>query len=88
MVGLISLAVFILLGVTALWVKGIDDMHKNHPDYKGEDLFGEEEISYSQLDEFTIEFEDWIRVCKLKQRPYDFEDIEKLLEIYKEEKDL
>jgi len=42
-VGLISLAVFILLGVTALWVKGIDDMHKNHPDYKGEDLFGEED---------------------------------------------
>lgn len=25
------------------WVKGIDYMHKNHPDYKGEDLFGEEE---------------------------------------------
>lgn len=35
--------------------------------------------------DFAIEFENWIRVCKLKQRPYDFEDIEKLLEIYKEE---
>ena len=23
------------------WVKGIDYMHKNHPDYKGNDLFGE-----------------------------------------------
>jgi hypothetical protein len=22
------------------WVKGIDYMQKNHPDYKGEDLFG------------------------------------------------
>ena len=43
MVGLISLGVFILIGVAALWVKGIDDMHENHPDYKGEDLFGEEE---------------------------------------------
>jgi len=43
MVGLISLAVFILLGVVALWVKGIDEMHENHPDYKGEDLFGEDE---------------------------------------------
>lgn len=42
MVGLISLAVFILLGVVALWVKGIDEMHEKHPDYKGEDLFGEE----------------------------------------------
>ena len=43
MMGLISLAVFILLGVVALWVKGIDEMHEKHPDYKGEDLFGEEE---------------------------------------------
>jgi len=22
------------------WVEGIDYMHKNHPDYKGDDLFG------------------------------------------------
>ena len=39
-------------------------------------------------DEFAIEFADWIRVCILKRRSYDFENIEKLLEIYKEEKDL
>ena len=26
----------------AVWVEGIDSMHKNYPDYKGEDLFGEE----------------------------------------------
>lgn len=43
MVGLIALAVFILLGVVALWVKGIDEMHENHPDYKGEDFLGEDE---------------------------------------------
>ena len=42
MVGLIALGVFILLGVVALWVKGIDEMHEKHPDYKGEDLFEEE----------------------------------------------
>ena len=42
MVGLISLGVFILLGVVALWVKGIDEMHENHPDYKGEDFLNEE----------------------------------------------
>ena len=24
------------------WVKGIDYMQKNHPDYKGEDLFDED----------------------------------------------
>jgi hypothetical protein len=28
---------FVLLGIVALWVKGIDNMHENHPDYKGED---------------------------------------------------
>ena len=39
-------------------------------------------------DEFAIEFADWVRVCKLKQRPYDFDDVKKLLEIYKDEKDL
>lgn len=26
-----------------LWIRGIDDMQKNHPDYKGNDLFGEPE---------------------------------------------
>ena len=25
------------------WVEGIDYMHKNHPDYKGDDLFGFDE---------------------------------------------
>jgi hypothetical protein len=39
-------------------------------------------------DEFAIGFADWVRVCKLKQRPYDFENIKELLEIYKDEKDL
>ena len=39
-------------------------------------------------DEFAIGFADWIRVCKLKCRPYDFDNIERLLIIYKEEKRL
>ena len=26
--------------VSFFWVKGIDNMKENHPDYKGEDLFG------------------------------------------------
>ena len=43
MVGLIILAVFILLGVVALWVKGIDEMHEEHPEYKGWELYNEEE---------------------------------------------
>jgi len=39
-------------------------------------------------DEFAIGFADWIRVCKLKGRPYDFDNIKEILEIYKDEKDL
>jgi hypothetical protein len=39
-------------------------------------------------DEFAIGFADWIRVCRLKGRPYDFDNIKELLLIYKEEKDL
>ena len=39
-------------------------------------------------EEFAIGFADWIRVCKLKGRPYDFVNIKELLEIYKDEKDL
>jgi hypothetical protein len=37
---------------------------------------------------FAIDFAEWIRVCKLKGRPYDFENTQELLVIYKEEKDL
>ncbi len=29
--------------VATFWVRGIDYMKENHPDYKGEDLFGEED---------------------------------------------
>ena len=39
-------------------------------------------------DEFAIGFANWIRVCKLKGRPYDFDNTKELLEIYKDEKDL
>jgi hypothetical protein len=39
-------------------------------------------------DEFAIGFAEWIRVCKMKGRPYDFENTKELLEIYKKEKGL
>ena len=29
--------------ISYLWVRGIDNMAKSHPDYKGEDLFDEED---------------------------------------------
>ena len=35
-------AVNTALIVTILWVKGIDYMKTNHPDYKGEDFLNEE----------------------------------------------
>jgi hypothetical protein len=33
---IITLIVVILIAI--LWVRGIDNMKKNHPDYKGEDF--------------------------------------------------
>ena len=35
----IGVSVIISSVVSILWVIGIDKMHKNHPDYNGEDLF-------------------------------------------------
>ena len=32
--------IFVVL-ISWAWVSGIDNMKKNHPDYKGEDLFGD-----------------------------------------------
>jgi hypothetical protein len=40
------------------------------------------------FDVYAIEFAEWIRVCKLKGRSYDFDNIEELLTIYKKEKGL
>ena len=37
----VYLLMFIVVGVVSLlMVNGITNMHKNHPDYKGDDLFG------------------------------------------------
>jgi hypothetical protein len=42
MVGLIiSIAVVVIVSI--LWVRGIDYMKENHPNYKGEDLFDEDD---------------------------------------------
>jgi hypothetical protein len=32
---------FVVAIISYLWVRGIDYMKENHPDYKGDDLFGE-----------------------------------------------
>lgn len=39
----ILIAVAAVTTTVALWISGIDYMKENHPDYKGEDLFNEEE---------------------------------------------
>lgn len=40
-----GVAIAIILLISGLiawrWIKGIDYMDKHHPDYKGDDLFGE-----------------------------------------------
>jgi hypothetical protein len=40
--GIILIGIGILILMCVLWVKGIDDMNKNHPDYKGEDYLDED----------------------------------------------
>ena len=42
MVGLVC-GIMGLLVAVAVWAEGIDSMHKNYPDYKGEELFGEDD---------------------------------------------
>lgn len=37
----IPIVIIILIPLGILWVKGIDFMNENHPDYKGDDLFGD-----------------------------------------------
>lgn len=44
------IAIFITIGIAALiswfWVKGIDNMKNNHPDYKGQDFLDWEDDEY------------------------------------------
>ncbi len=37
----IGCSAFFAAIIALLWVRGIDYMKENHPDYKGEDLFGD-----------------------------------------------
>ncbi len=36
----IGVVILIVAPISYLWVRGIDYMKENHPDYKGDDLFG------------------------------------------------
>jgi hypothetical protein len=39
--------------ISVMWVRGIDYMHKNHPDYKGYDLFDETEDNTKDEDNIS-----------------------------------
>ena len=40
---IVIISMVVAVGVISWrWVEGIDYMHKNHPDYKGDDLFDED----------------------------------------------
>lgn len=44
---MVGVIIFIVASTALLswaWVSGIDYMNKNHPDYKGEDLFGDDDV--------------------------------------------
>ena len=41
MIVAIPVILIVLIPIVILWVRGIDFMSNNHPDYKGNDLFGE-----------------------------------------------
>jgi hypothetical protein len=40
-IAIILIILIIIVPLSVLWVRGIDYMSNNHPDYKGNDLFGE-----------------------------------------------
>jgi len=48
---LFYLGMFAVAAVVAWkWIEGIDNMMKNHPDYRGEDLIDEEPVFKRRLD--------------------------------------
>jgi len=70
-------------------MKRQDFLANTFKDLKFKILFpGELVTTQEDINNFAIGFADWVRVCKLKQRPYDFDNIKELLEIYKDEKGL
>ena len=44
----IPIVIIILIPLCILWVKGIDFMNENHPDYKGDDLFEDFDENYKK----------------------------------------
>lgn len=38
----LAIAIVVAIPISLLWMLGIDNMNKKHPDYNGDDLFGED----------------------------------------------
>lgn len=55
MLGFLVLSLAALCSLIWLWAGGIDYMKKYHPDYKGMDLFGEEEKTLEETKQQYIE---------------------------------
>lgn len=49
MVAIIILILPLLAYICWMWVSGIDYMQQNHPNYKGDDLFGLDEDDKNQI---------------------------------------
>jgi hypothetical protein len=45
----IGVTLILVVPIVWMWVGGIDYMNKNHPDYKGDDLFGLDEDDKTQI---------------------------------------
>jgi hypothetical protein len=45
----IGVILILIVPVVWMWVSGFDYMTKNHPDYKGDDLFGFDEDDKTQI---------------------------------------
>jgi hypothetical protein len=48
MIAGILISFLVALVISLLWTNGIHNMHKNFPEYKGEDLFGEQNDTGAQ----------------------------------------
>ena len=49
LLALFGFIILLALPVIWLWIRGFDYMNTNHPDYKGDDLFGLDDDDKTQI---------------------------------------
>jgi hypothetical protein len=49
LLALFGIIVLLASPIVWLWIRGFDYMNTNHPDYKGDDLFGLDEDDKNQI---------------------------------------